>query len=137
MKDLNGIDGWLAFYYATIGILLSVMLAVVPVYIWRTFPDLGSNMFIGMLILYVWLAANLIGVFLMHKRRTSVTRTYQIWYNLIVAVIALWRTIQTDYADTADFALRVTFTHGVWGIYWIVSKRVKTTFPNPKEVMSD
>jgi len=82
----------------------------------------------------VWLALNLIGVYLILNRKDSLTRMYQILYNgLFAGLFALL--LFGNYSESVtNLSFKFAIDYGICCLYWIVSIRVKATYPKMRKV---
>ncbi len=126
MKDLNGIRGWLIFYLVTRGFGWSLVLT----YTILTYEyEPGSVR----LLPCFWLALNLTGVYLIFKRKDSITRIYHILYNGFFAGFCIFLLFGNLSYSSTNMAIYFVISYGIWCLYWVVSKRVEATYPNIKK----
>ena len=123
MKDLNGIRGWLTFYLVTRGLGWSLALT-------GTILTFGYELGPVLLIPCFWLALNLTGVYLILKRKDSITRIYNILYNGFIAGFCIFLLFGNLSYSSTNMAIYFVISYGIWCLYWVVSKRVEATYPN-------
>ncbi len=123
MKDLNGIRGWLTFYLVTRGFGWSLALT-------GTILTYGYELDPVLLLPCFWLALNLTGVYLILKRKDSITRIYNILYNGFIAGFCIFLLFGNLSYSSTNMAIYFVISYGIWCLYWVVSKRVEATYPN-------
>jgi len=123
MKDLNGIRGWLTFYLVTRGFGWSLVLTGTILKYWY---ELGPVL----LLPCFWLALNLTGVYLILKRKDSISRIYHILYNGFIAGFCIFLLFGNLSYSSTNMAIYFVISYGIWCLYWVVSKRVEATYPN-------
>ena len=115
---LVGIKGWLLFYVITTIIGVFYLLTDPLILIGNVHP--AYRIFIGVLV-----ASGLISLYLIFNIRKPITRTYNIWLNLIEAAFVGFGSFQLDLLPTGIPTVIVLL---VWAVYWIGSKRVRATY---------
>ena len=126
MKDLNGIRGWLILYLVITGFGWSLALtSTILSYLNEPSPVV--------LLPGTWLALNLTGVYLILKRKDSITRIYHILYNGFIAGFCIFLLFGNLSTSSTNLAIYFVTSYGIGCLYWVVSKRVAATYPNIKK----